>query len=156
MRSALGGGLELALACDVRMASESAKFGLPEVKLGLLPGAGGTQRLTRLCGKATAMKLILGAEVVSAEQAFALGIVQWMFPVETFMDQSMAVASRIAKLPMHALRESKACINRAATSDDAGFDRELRGLTTLANSSITRDLVAHFLNGKRETRKGLE
>ena len=74
----MGGGLELALACDLRVAAAEAKLGLPEVRLGLLPAAGGTQRLTRLCGQGIAKRLILGAEVIDGAEAERLGIVQWV------------------------------------------------------------------------------
>ena len=78
--AAMGGGFELALACDLRIAANEAKVGLPEVRLGLIPGAGGTQRLTRLCGPALANRLILGAEVLDGATAAALGVVHWSAP----------------------------------------------------------------------------
>lgn len=144
-QSALGGGLELALACDLRIASGRAKFGLPEVTLGLLPGAGGTQRLTRLCGKAAAAKLILAAEVVNAQEALQMGIVQWVFPPQSFEQETAALLARIAALPANAARECKACINEALEPGDRGFERELRGIAQLAESASTRDLVGKFL-----------
>ena len=78
--AAMGGGFELALACDLRIAANEAKIGLPEVRLGLIPGAGGTQRLTRLCGPALASRLILGAEILDGTAASELGVVHWAVP----------------------------------------------------------------------------
>jgi enoyl-CoA hydratase len=147
-RSALGGGLELALACDLRIASNRAKFGLPEVGLGLLPGAGGTQRLTRLCGKGVAMRLILGAEVVDAATARSLGIVEWVFEAEQFANLSDAVIARFASAPREALQHSKACIE-LAFEPQAGFAREITGLSALARTGSTRSLVDAFLAGAR-------
>jgi enoyl-CoA hydratase len=144
--SALGGGLELALACDLRIASTGASFGLPEVGLGLLPGAGGTQRLTRLCGKATAMRLILGAEVVDASEARRLGIVQWVYPPGEFDGSANSILSRVASLNSQALVRSKACIRHAyEEGTSAGFEVEIDSLAALARTAATRNLVDAFL-----------
>ncbi|MDB5861613.1 MAG: enoyl-CoA hydratase [Ramlibacter sp.] len=147
-RTALGGGLELALACDLRIASSRARFGLPEVRLGLLPGAGGTQRLTRACGKGVAMRLILGAEVVDAATALDLGIVQWLFEADQFAARSEEVVARFAAAPREALLHSKACI-QLAQEPQAGFTREVEGLSALARTETARTLVDAFLAGAR-------
>src|SRR5450755_3405434 len=113
--AALGGGFELALACDLRIAAAEAKLGLPEVKLGLIPGAGGTQRLTRLVGRGLANRLILGAEAVDSTTAERLGLVQWVCPRAELADRAAEIAGRIAALPAAALAAAKRCITSAAT-----------------------------------------
>src|SRR3974390_2764262 len=100
---AMGGGFELALACDLRIAAAEAKLGLPEVRLGLIPGAGGTQRLTRLCGPGLAKRLILGAEVLDGATAASLGVVHWSAPRAELAQRAPEIASRVARLPAAAL-----------------------------------------------------
>lgn len=141
--AAMGGGLELALACDFRIAANEAKLALPEVNLGLIPGAGGTQRLTRLCGPAIAKRLILGAEILDGESAAAMGIVHWSAPRAELADKAQTLADRIATLPRAAVAASKSCI--AASLDPArdGYEEELEA---------TRDLLLH----EPETRHRVE
>jgi enoyl-CoA hydratase/carnithine racemase len=143
--AAMGGGLELALACDLRIAAEEAKLGLPELRLGLLPGAGGTQRMTRLCGSVVAKRLILGAEIVSGAQACQLGIVQWAVPRASLAAVARGHAERIAALPGEALAWAKTCIAAATRPGEAGFAEEIRATRALAASEGTRALVAAFL-----------
>lgn len=138
--AAMGGGLELALACDLRIAAESAKLGLPEVRLGLLPGAGGTQRLPRVAGAAVAKRLILGAEAVSGQEAAALGIVQWAVQGGELAGRARAVAAGIAALPAAALAEAKACIG-----DPDGYERELEATARLLARAETQTRVRAFL-----------
>ena len=95
---ALGGGCELAMACTIRIASETAKMGLPEVKLGLIPGYGGTQRLVRLVGRGAALRMMLTATIVGAEEALRLGLVQEVVPAAELMPRSRAVAATIASM----------------------------------------------------------
>ena len=95
--AAMGGGYELALACDLRMVAEEAKIGLPEVGLGLIPGAGGTQRLTRLCGPGIAKRIILGAEAVDGRTAFSLGMVEWAVPRDQLAGEAEKVTDRLAR-----------------------------------------------------------
>ena len=114
--AAMGGGFELALACDLRIAANEAKIGLPEVRLGLIPGAGGTQRLTRLCGLALANRLILGAEILDGAAAATLGVVHWAAPRAELPQRAAKIAKRIADLPSAALAASKACIAAADTA----------------------------------------
>lgn len=92
---ALGGGCELAMACTIRIAAESAKFGQPEVKLGIMPGAGGTQRLPRLVGKGRALQLILSGEVISAQEAYRIGLVNEVVPLSDLMSRSEAILNQI-------------------------------------------------------------
>lgn len=143
--AALGGGLELALACDLRIAAEEAKLGLPEVRLGLIPGAGGTQRLTRLCGPAVAARLILGAEVLSGAAARDLGIVHWSEPRSALAARAAEIVRGIAGLPPKALAASKACIAAAGWRDRGGFVDELEFTRLLFDDEETRRRVEAFL-----------
>ncbi|MBX3634481.1 MAG: enoyl-CoA hydratase/isomerase family protein [Rubrivivax sp.] len=144
--AALGGGFELALACDLRIAAEQAQLGLPEAGLGLLPGAGGTQRLTRLVGSGLARRLILGAETLSGSEAAALGLVQWAAPLAELPARAQAIAARLAGLPRHALAEGKHCIELAAAAGDAGFAAEIDGTRRLYHDPETQRRVADFLD----------
>lgn len=101
---ALGGGMELAMGCDIRIASEKAKFGQPEVNLGLIPGYAGTQRLPRLIGLSNALYLLLTGEMINAQEAFRIGLVQRVFAVENFLDEVMKVAGTIVSKGPEAIR----------------------------------------------------
>jgi len=144
--AALGGGLELALACDLRVAADTAKLGLPEASLGLLPGAGGTQRLSRICGEAVASRLILGAEVIDGREAERLGLVQWCIPAAELPDWTRELAQREGSLPEHALAAAKTCI--AASHDDAvdGFECELQQTRKLQDIAETQERIRSFLD----------
>ena len=113
---AMGGGCELALACDLIVAARSARFGLPEVKLAMLPGAGGTQRLPRAIGKAKAMDLCLSGRVLDAEEADRYGLVSRVVPDEHLRDETMALAARIAGFSLPVLQAIKETVNRAYES----------------------------------------
>ena len=141
---ALGGGLELALCCDLRIAAEDARLGVPEARLGLIPGAGGTQRLPRIAGEAVAKRLILGAEVISGAQAAALGVVQWAVPGKDLQEKTLAIARSIADLPAAALAEAKACIGAAN-----GYERELDATARLLAQAETQSRVRAFLDKRR-------
>ena len=146
---ALGGGLELALACDLRIAADDARLGLPEARLGLIPGAGGTQRLTRIAGEAVAKRLILGAEVVTGTQATALGIVQWTAPPSYLATRARTLAAEIAALPAAALAEAKRCIAAAIGHDPGGYEMELDATATLLAQPDTQQRVRSFLEKRR-------
>ncbi len=143
--AALGGGLELALACDLRVAALDARLGLPEARLGLLPGAGGTQRLTRLCGPGVAKRLILGAEVVDGATAERLGIVQWARPGSELAAFACQLAAHYAEMPKAALAANKRCI--AAATDPAcdGYAAEITETRRLYDHPETRSTVSEFL-----------
>ena len=143
--AALGGGFELALACDLRVVADKAKVGLPEARLGLLPAAGGTQRMTRLCGKGVASRLILGAEIVSGTEAVTLGLAHWVATLEDLQAAARAVVDRIAQLPRAALAASKACIGAALDSSINGFEVELAGSRQLLGNQETQQRVRRFL-----------
>jgi len=123
---AMGGGCELALACDIVIAAESAKFALPEVKLAMLPGAGGTQRLPRAIGKAKAMDLCLSARVLDAAEADRYGLVSRVMPDEQLLPNTLALATQIAGFSLPALMAIKESVNRAyesPLSEGIGFER---------------------------------
>ena len=147
--AAMGGGLELALACDLRIAAESATLGLPEARLGLLPGGGGTQRLTRIAGEAAAKRLILGAEVVSGAQAAALGLVQWAVPAAELEARARALADGITALPAAAVAACKRCIHAALERGTDGYELEVAATASLLESAVTQDRVRKFLEKKR-------
>jgi enoyl-CoA hydratase len=108
---ALGGGCELAMACDIRIASDKAKFGQPEVKLGVTPGYAGTQRLPRIVGKGMAYKLLFTGDMINAEEALRIGLVQEVYPAEELMVKVMELAQKIAQLAPLALAAIKHCVN---------------------------------------------
>ncbi|MEQ1806980.1 MAG: enoyl-CoA hydratase/isomerase family protein [Burkholderiaceae bacterium] len=143
--AALGGGLELALACDFRVAALDTTLGLPEAALGLLPGAGGTQRLTRLCGPGVAKRLILGAEVISGAQALQLGIVQWALPREPLAQWARELAARLATMPKAALAANKRCIAAQGDPGHDGFAEEIVETRQLYDHPETRQRVNRFL-----------
>jgi enoyl-CoA hydratase len=145
--AAMGGGFELALACDLRIAASEAKVGLPETRLGLIPGAGGTQRLTRLCGPALANRLILGAEVLDGATAAALGVVHWSAPRAELAARAAEIAKRIADLPPAALAASKACIAAACQPGRGGYTDELEFTRSLLSNAETQKRVRAFLAG---------
>lgn len=147
--AAMGGGFELALACDLRVVAEMAKVGLPEAGLGLLPGAGGTQRMTRLCGDAVARRLILGAELVTGADAVALGLAHWAAPAAELERYTRTVAERIADVPSAALASCKRCIDAALDMNKSGFEVELEETALLYANEETQGLVRAFL-GKQK------
>lgn len=147
--AALGGGFELALACDLRIAADTATLGLPEARLGLLPGAGGTQRLTRIAGEAVAKRLILGAETVSGSEAAALGLVQWVVPAAELPARAVAIATGIAALPAAAVAACKRCIHASLEQGVDGYEMEVQATAALLASDTTQERVRRFLARKR-------
>ena len=135
---ALGGGCELAMACDVIFAAENARFGQPEIKLGVLPGLGGTQRLPRVAGKAKAMDLCLTARMMNAEEAERCGLVSRVVPVDRLLDEAMEAASVIASMSRPAVMMVKEAIERAyETTLESGLDAE-RGLFNMSFSTADK------------------
>jgi enoyl-CoA hydratase len=145
--AALGGGLELALACDLRIASHDATLGLPELRLGLTPGGGATQRLSWLCGRTTASRLILGAEVLEGATAERLGVVQWSVPHSELPDQAGIITRRFAAMPGPATAAAKRCIAAAADQKVDGFATEIEELRGLLQTGPSRALLAALLAG---------
>jgi len=108
---ALGGGCEMAMSCDMRFASEKARFGQPEILLGLIPGMGGTQRLARLVGQGIARELVYAGEQISAQRAYEIGLANRVFPAGQLMEESKKFALKLASMPSHALKMAKCAIN---------------------------------------------
>ena len=151
----LGGGCELALACDLRIASETASFGQPEINLGIIPGGGGTQRLTRLVGEGKAMELILTGDIVDAKTAFTLGLVNMVVPAAALEAKTMEIANRIAEKSPIALRMAKEAVKTASRANlDEGLRREV-DLFALCFSSEDKDEgVKAFLEKRKPAFKG--
>jgi len=144
---AMGGGCELALACDLIIAGESAKFALPEVKLAMLPGAGGTQRLPRAIGKAKAMDMCLSARMLSAEEADRYGLVSRVVPDERLLEETMALAARIAGYSLPALMAIKESVNRSWESSlSEGILHERRALHARFASGDAHEGMHAFLS----------
>jgi enoyl-CoA hydratase len=114
---ALGGGTEIAMSCDFVYASPNAKFGQPEIKLGIIPGFGGTQRLTRLVGRARAKELVLSGDMITADDALRIGLVNKVVPLETLLDEAKKTAKKIAAYGLPAIKAAKDAINRGADVD---------------------------------------
>jgi enoyl-CoA hydratase len=147
---ALGGGCELALACDFRIASEGTKFGLPEIKIGAFPGGGGTQRLPRLIGAAKAKEIILTGDPITAEQAFSLGLVMKVVAKDKLLEEARAFAAKLAALPRLALEASKMLINKGMEVDLAsGLEMEARCFGNLATSHDLHEGTAAFLEKRK-------
>lgn len=143
--AAVGGGLEFALSCDLRIASEKARLGLPEASLGLLPAGGGTQRLTRICGAAVARRLILGAELVDGKEAHRIGLVQWAVPHAELADRAEEIAVRVAAIPPTALAACKRCIAAASDQIIDGFELELTETRRLHDGGEPARRIEKFL-----------
>jgi enoyl-CoA hydratase len=151
----LGGGCELALACDIRIASETASFGQPEINLGIIPGGGGTQRLTRLVGEGKAMELILSGEIIDAKTAHAIGLVNHVFPADQLQAKTMEIANRIAGKSPIALSLAKESVKLASRSNlDEGLRREV-DLFALCFSTADKDEgVSAFLEKRKPVWRG--
>lgn len=147
---ALGGGCELALSCDIILASEKAKFGQPEVGLGITPGFGGTQRLPRLVGSANAMELILTARNINAQRALEIGLVSHVYPAEEMLDRALELADAIAANAQVAVRQSKAAVRRGLQADMAtgvAYESEAFGLCFATEDQ--KDAMAAFLKKEK-------
>ena len=147
---AMGGGCELALSCDVIVAAESAQFALPEIKLAMLPGAGGTQRLPRAIGKAKAMDMCLSARTLNAQEADRYGLVSRVVANEQLMTETMALAARIASYSLPALMAIKASVNRAWESSlTEGISYERRELYARFASADAHEGMHAFLEKRK-------
>ncbi|MPM22536.1 Short-chain-enoyl-CoA hydratase [bioreactor metagenome] len=147
---ALGGGCELAMACDIRIASEKAKFGQPEVGLGITPGFGGTQRMPRIVGLANAMELILTARVISAAEAKEMGLVSQVVAPEALMETALALANQIASQAQVAVRLSKQCIRRGMQTDIVtGATYEALAFGVCCDTEDQFDAMSAFVNKQK-------
>jgi enoyl-CoA hydratase len=147
---ALGGGCELALACDLIVASESARFGQPEINLGVMPGAGGTQRLARVLGKCRTLELILTGRTISAQDAERWGLVNRVVPVGTYLDEAKKLALEICQRPPQAVKMAKAAVLRAfETSLQDGLNFERLGFCLLFGSEDQKEGMKAFMEKRR-------
>jgi len=152
---ALGGGLEIALACDIRLASTEARMGLPEVGLGIFPGFGGTQRTTRLIGKGYACELIFTGKHVSADEAKSMGLVNRVLPPDQLMNEAWALAERIANQGPVAVAQAKTAINQALqTGLDAGLAYELDAVMKTFDTEDQKEGMTAFLERRKPEFKG--
>ncbi len=152
---ALGGGCELAMLCDCIVAGDDARFGQPEIKLGIIPGAGGTQRLPRAIGKAKATELILTGRQIDAAEAERIGLVTCVVPAEETVERALDLAGRIAAGPRLAVRAAKAAIARAFELPlRAGLDFERRAFYLLFATEDRREGMAAFLEKRPPTFQG--
>jgi len=151
----LGGGCELALSCDLIVASETAQFGQPETGLGIIPGAGGTQRLTRAVGKALAMDVILSGRRLSAREALAAGLVARVVAREAWLDEAKRLAHEIAEKGPVATRLAKESVDRAfETTLTAGLEAERRALYLAFASADAREGLTAFMEKRKPEFKG--
>jgi enoyl-CoA hydratase len=152
---ALGGGLEIALCCDLRIAASRARFGLPEIKLGVIPAAGGTQRLPRLVGEARAKELILTADLVDAETALRYGLVSRVVPQAELMTAALELSQRIAQHPPLAVRFAKRAINRGMQTDlDSGLEYERYAAAMIVDSEDRIEGMRAFVEKREPQFKG--
>jgi enoyl-CoA hydratase len=152
---ALGGGCELAMLCDMIVAGEDAQFGQPEIRLGVMPGAGGTQRLTRAIGKAKAMELVLTGRNIGAREAEAHGLVTTIVAPEETVPEALRLAARIAAMPPVAVIAAKEAVNRAfELSLEAGLEFERRNFYLLFDTEDSDEGMAAFAEKRTPTWKG--
>lgn len=147
---AFGGGCELAMTCDMIVASETAQFGQPEINLGVIPGAGGTQRLTRAIGKVKAMEMILTGRPITAKEALAVGLVNKVVPVELFLEEAKALAKEIAKKSPIAVRLAKEAVMKTFdTSISEGLEFERKNFYALFASEDQKEGMKAFLEKRQ-------
>jgi enoyl-CoA hydratase len=152
----LGGGNELAMSCDLIVASETARFGQPEINLGVIPGAGGTQRLTHAVGKAIAMEMVLNNRTLSAAEALQYGLVNRVVPVERYLEEAIGLAGEIAGRAPLALRLGKEAVNQAFESSlSEGLAAERRAFYSLFDSQDQKEGMAAFSEKRPAQWKGM-
>jgi len=152
---ALGGGCEFALSCDMIVASETAKFGQPEITIGVIPGAGGTQRLARLLGKNLAMEMVINNRTLTAAEALQFGLANRVFPLDRFLDEAIALAEEIASRAPLAVRMAKDSVNAAfETTLAEGLKAERRNFYPLFSTEDQKEGMKAFIEKRKPNWKG--
>lgn len=151
----LGGGCELAMTCDLIVASETARFGQPEIKIGVMPGAGGTQRLTRAIGKVKTMEMVLTGKFISADEALALRLVNKVVPVEMYLHEALTLAREIAQMSPIAARLAKESVNRAfETHLEEGLQFERKNFYLTFSSEDQKEGMKAFIEKRKPNYRG--
>jgi enoyl-CoA hydratase len=152
---ALGGGCELAMACDMIIAAEGARFGQPEINIGVMPGAGGTQRLTRAVGKAKALEMVLTGRMITAEEALRWGLINSIVPAEMLLDEARSWAREISRKPPLAVRLAKEAVLKALdTTVEAGLEFERKNFYMLFASEDQKEGMKAFVEKRNPVWKG--
>lgn len=151
---ALGGGLELAMACHIRIAASTAKMGLPEVSLGLIPGYGGTQRLSHLVGKGKAMEMILSADMINAEEAFRTGLINHIVEPEQLLQKAEEVLKKIMTRSPFAVGCAIRAVNAAFTEGNNGYETEIAEFSNCFDSEDFKEGVAAFIQKRKAVFSG--
>ncbi|HHG85205.1 MAG TPA: enoyl-CoA hydratase, partial [Bacteroidetes bacterium] len=152
---ALGGGCELTMLCDMIVASETAKFGQPEIRLGVMPGAGGTQRLTRAVGKALAMEMVLTGRFINANEAFQAGLINKVVPPELYLDEALDMAEKVAAMSPLASQMAKESVLKAfETPLSEGLQFERKNFYMLFATEDQKEGMAAFVEKRKADWKG--
>lgn len=152
---ALGGGCELSMTCDMIVASETARFGQPEIKIGVMPGAGGTQRLVRAVGKARAMQMVLTGDMIKAEEAYDYGLINKVVPKEVYLDEAVSLAQTAAQYSPVALQLAKDSIKEAFETDlQEGLRYERKNFYTLFASEDQKEGMTAFIEKRNPVFQG--
>lgn len=152
---ALGGGCELCLACDIRIADENARFGLPEITVGVLPGGGGTQRLPRLIGAGRAKELLFTGEPIDVQEAYRIGLVNRIVPTSLLLDVAISLAKKIAKRPRFGLQAIKKLVNEGLNMDlTSALSYETRCFGSLFGTEDQKEGVSAFLEKRKPAFQG--
>lgn len=152
---ALGGGCELAMICDMIVAGESARFGQPEIKIGVMPGAGGTQRLTRAVGKARAMEMALTGNMISAHEAFTAGLINRIAPDSVYLEEAFALAKQVASMPPVAAKLAKESVLKAFdTTIEGGLEFERKNFYLLFATEDSKEGMQAFVEKRKPVWQG--
>jgi enoyl-CoA hydratase len=152
---ALGGGCELVMHCDMVIASETARFGQPEINIGVMPGAGGTQRLTRAIGKVRAMEMVLTGKYITAEEALAFGLINKVVPIEFYLEEAIRLAKEVASKPPVAVRLAKEAVLKSFdTTIEMGLEFERKNFYLLFASDDMREGMSAFVEKRKPEWKG--